>query len=254
MSGLVTPLMMKQTAGVFCTKVPTMDSTFTPSESEPLLQLLEELRTARNSSLRQSRRLRLLSLILGLMAALTGWFAYQARSSAQTPPLAPTPPLAQTLPLAQSQPLAQAQLPPQAQTQPQSPSLSPFSSAAQPQPDAQELARQRAHLLAQLPEGSRRELEQFAREAEWLGQYLRTLGPDEAGALVALMLFRMAKTMENMDAMEQHMRTMSTQMAALPAIVAELNQINGKMSVITHDMDSTMGRAGRMMPWMPFGP
>jgi NAD-dependent SIR2 family protein deacetylase len=68
------------------------------------------------------------------------------------------------------------------------------------------------------------------------------------------MLFRMAKTMENMDSMEQNMRTMSAQMASLPAIVVELNQINAKMSVITHNLDSTLGRAGRMMPWMPFGP
>jgi hypothetical protein len=27
-----------------------------------------------------------------------------------------------------------------------------------------------------------------------------------------------------------------------------------KMHVITASMDSTMGRAGRMMPWMPFSP
>lgn len=68
------------------------------------------------------------------------------------------------------------------------------------------------------------------------------------------MLFRMTMTMENMDAMEQHMSTISTRMTALPAIVAELNQINTKMGVITQKMDSNPGQAGRMMPWMPFGP
>lgn len=235
-------------------KFPMTDATPPRAVNDPLHQLIAELQAARTASLQQVRRLRMVSLTLGLIVVLTGWSAYQSRPSAQTPPLASMPPLAKTPPLAQSQPLAQAQLPPQAQTQPQSPSPSPFPSPAQPQPDAQELARQRAQLLAQLPADSRRELEQFAREAEWLGQYLRTLGPDEAGALVALMLFRMAKTMENMDAMEQHMSTMSTQMAALPAIVAELNQINAKMGVITHNMDATLGRAGRMMPWVPFGP
>jgi len=43
-------------------------------------------------------------------------------------------------------------------------------------------------------------------------------------------------------------------MGVRPAIVAELNQINAKMHVITGTLDSTMGRAGRMMPWMPFSP
>ncbi|MFZ0790106.1 MAG: hypothetical protein WAM94_10840 [Chromatiaceae bacterium] len=40
----------------------------------------------------------------------------------------------------------------------------------------------------------------------------------------------------------------------LPAIVAELAQINAKMHVITASMDSTMGRAGRMIPRVSFSP
>ena len=64
----------------------------------------------------------------------------------------------------------------------------------------------------------------------------------------------MGQSMNTMPSMEQQMRTMSGQMGALPAIVAELAQINAKMHVITATMDSTMGRAGRMMPWMPFSP
>lgn len=249
-------------------KLPMTDAILHRSVQDPLHQLLAELQAARTTSRRQGRRLRIVSLTFGLMVILTGWSAYQTHLSAQTPPLAPTPPLAQTEQGAQSQLPLQAQLPPHSQTQPQSSSLLPFPSRTPPQSpspapllspaqlqaDAQELARQRAQLLAQLPADSRHELEQFAREAEWLGQYLRTLAPDEAGALVALMLFRMAKTMENMDAMEKHMSIMSTQMTALPAIVAELNQINAKMGVITQNMDSTLGRAGRMVPWMPFGP
>jgi len=54
--------------------------------------------------------------------------------------------------------------------------------------------------------------------------------------------------------MEQQTRTMRGQMGPLPAIAAELNQINAETHVITASMDSTMGRAGRMMPWMPFAP
>jgi hypothetical protein len=47
---------------------------------------------------------------------------------------------------------------------------------------------------------------------------------------------------------------MTGQMAAMPAIAAELAQIGAQMRVITAAMDSTMGRAGRMIPWMPFSP
>jgi hypothetical protein len=83
---------------------------------------------------------------------------------------------------------------------------------------------------------------------------MQTWDQGQAGAVVAMMLFRMAESMSTMPSMEQQMRTMSGQMGALPAIVAELNAINAKMHVITGTMDSTMGRAGRMMPWMPFSP
>jgi hypothetical protein len=83
---------------------------------------------------------------------------------------------------------------------------------------------------------------------------MQTWDPGQAGAVVALMLFKMSQSMDTMPSMEQLMRTMSGQMGALPAIVAELAAINAKMNVITATMDSTMGRAGRMMPWMPFSP
>jgi len=117
-----------------------------------------------------------------------------------------------------------------------------------------ELAAKRAELIAMLPTEKQQELESFEREVVWLSAYMRTLEQGQAGAVVALMLFKMAQSMSTMPSMEQQMRTMSGQMGALPAIVAELAQINAKMSVITASMDSTMGRAGRMMPWMPFSP
>jgi hypothetical protein len=83
---------------------------------------------------------------------------------------------------------------------------------------------------------------------------MQTWDEGKAGAVVVIMLFRMAQSMDTMPSMEQQMRTMSGQMGALPAIVAELDQIKAKMHVITGSMDSTMGRAGRVMPWMPFSP
>jgi hypothetical protein len=108
---------------------------------------------------------------------------------------------------------------------------------------------QREALLAQLPADTRRQLLSFEREVDWLMRYMQTWDEGTAGAVVALMLYRMSQSMGTMPSMEQQMRTMSGQMGALPAIAAELNQINAKMTVITGTMDSTMGRAGRMVPW-----
>lgn len=36
---------------------------------------------------------------------------------------------------------------------------------------------------------------------------------------------------------------------ALPFMANEVTGMNAKMGVMTADMDSTLGRAGRMMPW-----
>jgi hypothetical protein len=38
-------------------------------------------------------------------------------------------------------------------------------------------------------------------------------------------------------------------MNALPFMANEVAGMNAKMGVMAADMDSTMGRAGRMMPW-----
>ncbi|MFZ1576483.1 MAG: hypothetical protein WAT36_14860 [Chromatiaceae bacterium] len=191
------------------------EQTQTTLGEESLRLILQELQSARAETRHQSSRLRLMALGLGLMAILAGWSGYQAISSAER----------------------------------QAPVTAPATSMS---PEAR--AAQRRELLAMLPEETRAELEKFAQQAEWLDQYMHTWEPDQAGALVSLMLFRMTKTMDTLPEMERNMRVMSGQMAALPAIVGELNQINAKMSVITGNLDSTMGRAGRMMPWMPFAP
>jgi len=194
---------------------PPPEQTQTSLGHDGLLLILKELQQARAETRHQSNRLRLMALGLGLMMILTGWSGYQALSIAE----------------------------PQAPNSPTSASMS-----------AEDRAAQRRELIAMLPEEQRQELEKFTQQAEWLDQYMHTWEPDQAGAMVALMLFRMTKTMDTLPEMERNMRIMSGQMAALPAIVGELNQINAKMSVITTNLDSTMGRAGRMMPWMPFAP
>lgn len=177
--------------------------------------LLEELRATRAESARRRRQLRAATLALAVLLVSAFWTLPRSFTAAEVPQIS----------RANAQPL-----------------------------DPAERERRRAELIAKLPPEKRRELETFEREVDWLNGYMQTWDRDKAGAVVAIMLFRMAKSMDTMPSMEQQMRTMSAQMAALPAIVAELNQINAKMNVITGTMDSTMGRAGRMMPWMPFSP
>ena len=183
---------------------------------EDLVHLLaDEVRSARQEARRQRRRLRTLAVALTVALTGGGWAVLQA------------------LPVAEAQ--------------------EPLPARAVPAPPEERAARH-AELLSMLPADKQRELVAFEREVDWLTRYMQTWDEGKAGAVVAIMLFRMAQSMDTMPSMEQQMRTMSTQMSALPAIVAELNQINAKMHVITTTMDSTMGRAGRMMPWMPFSP
>jgi len=178
-------------------------------------QLVEELRAARAEARGQRRRMRGLAVALALLVGVAGWSLLPSFSAAQAPKALPD-------------------------------GLAPMS------PDQR--AGRRAQLIAMLPADKQRELETFERDVSWLIDYMQTWDQGQAGAVVAMMLFRMAESMSTMPSMEQQMRTMSGQMGALPAIVAELNAINAKMHVITGTMDSTMGRAGRMMPWMPFSP
>ena len=177
--------------------------------------LADELRAARTEALRQRRRVRGMAAALACLLAVTGWSVLPPFSVAEAQRVGPH----------------------------QAGNMSP-----------EERASRRAELIAMLPADKQRELATFEQEVDWVNGYMQTWDQGKAGAMVAMMLFRMAHSMDTMPSMEQQMRTMSGQMGALPAIVAELNQINAKMHVITAAMDSTMGRTGRMMPWMPFSP
>lgn len=186
-----------------------------PALEDAVRLLAEELKAARREADRRGRHLRVISLALVAVVALAAWsVGYLA-------------------------PAAQAQVP---------------LHSERTLVTAEERAARREKLLAELPTDIRRQLGSFEREVDWLTRYMQTWDEGTAGAVVALMLYRMSQSMDTMPSMEQQMRTMSAQMGALPAIVAELRQLNAKMTVITATMDSTLGRTGRMMPWMPFSP
>jgi hypothetical protein len=119
---------------------------------------------------------------------------------------------------------------------------------------APDLEARRQALLAQLPAEQRQEIGDFSAKVQWLHEFMRTSPEFDAGAAVALFLSMMVRDISSVPGMYQEMQVMNARMAAVPAMAAELQGINAKMSVMTSAMDSTMGRAGRMMPWMPFSP
>jgi hypothetical protein len=122
------------------------------------------------------------------------------------------------------------------------------------EPTAMDLEARRQDLLATLPADKRRQVEDFAGQVQWLSAFMHASPDFDAGAAVALFLSMMVRDIGAVPGMYQEMQVMNARMAAVPAMAAELQGINAKMSVITGAMDSTMGRAGRMMPWMPFSP
>lgn len=107
----------------------------------------------------------------------------------------------------------------------------------------------REQLMALLPGEERARLQQFEQKVAWVSQYMRSSPQFDAGAAIALFLSDMAKAMEAVPKMQDEMQTMNTKMNALPFMANEVGGINAKMSVMTANMDATMGRMGRMMPW-----
>ena len=114
----------------------------------------------------------------------------------------------------------------------------------------------RAALLAQLPEEQQRELEEFQQQVEWVSQYMQTWDESQAGAIVALMLSRIGDNMDAVPRMHEEMQVMNSLMHSMPIVATEMQRMNASISVITanmgvmtHNMDSTMGRMGRWAPW-----
>jgi lipopolysaccharide biosynthesis regulator YciM len=127
------------------------------------------------------------------------------------------------------------------------------------QADPQTRTQTRKVLVAQLPEEARQRLETFEQEVNWVHQYMQTWDKGMEGAVVALMLSKMAKSMEAVPKMQNQMEVMNSLMGAMPVMASEMRGMNANIAVITanmgvmtHDMDSTMGRMGRSMPWMPW--
>jgi hypothetical protein len=107
----------------------------------------------------------------------------------------------------------------------------------------------RDQLMAMLSPEDRARLQDFEQRVSWVSRYTRSSPEFDAGAAIALFLGEIVKSMESVPRMHAEMQAMNAKMNALPFLANEVAGMNAKMGVMTADMDSTMGRAGRMMPW-----
>lgn len=115
------------------------------------------------------------------------------------------------------------------------------------------MARAREELLQSLSPEQRRQLEGFEHDVGWVSQYFMLYRDQiDAGAIIAVMLGRMALSVEAVPEMRAEMQVMNAKMNALPVMASEMQGMNAKMGVMAAGMDSTMGRAGRMLPTMPW--
>jgi hypothetical protein len=122
---------------------------------------------------------------------------------------------------------------------------------------------QRAHLLASLPAEERARLQAFEAEITLLRGYVEVSPDFDPAAAVALVLFHMSRSVEvmpalyrvvavmadDMHSMNARLAEMERKMDALPVLATEVQGMRGQMAVMAAGVDSTMGRAGRMLPW-----
>jgi hypothetical protein len=141
--------------------------------------------------------------------------------------------------------------------------LSQFVPSRIAQSDPAAAQQRREQLLANLPAEERARLEMFEAQVRLVREYVEVSPDFDSGAAVALVLSNMSRSVEVMPeihdavaAMADDTRAISARMAAidhkmeaLPVLATEVQQMRGQMSVMAAGVDSTMGRAGRMLPW-----
>jgi hypothetical protein len=116
--------------------------------------------------------------------------------------------------------------------------------------DPAALAAAREELFQRLDADQRREIERFENDVSWVSHYRQLFGDQfDPASMVAVMLGRMAKSVEAVPEIRAEIQVMNAKMNTLPVMTGEIQGMNAKMGVMAAGMDSTMGRVGRMMPW-----
>lgn len=98
----------------------------------------------------------------------------------------------------------------------------------------------------QLDQAAKAEFDQFM---ESLRHDVKSAENFNPGKTIAVILHDMQLALQAMPAMAKDMREMNAKMSSVPVMADQMGQMNWKMGIIAHDIDSTMGRMGRMMPW-----
>lgn len=106
-------------------------------------------------------------------------------------------------------------------------------------------------------QGAERNVKQeFDKMMSSLRSETASMSKFDPGKAIAVILHDMQKALQavpemakDMDTMAKVMVDMNGKMDAMPAMANSMSQMNWKMGVIAHDIDNTMGRMGRMMPW-----
>ena len=154
----------------------------------------------------------------------------------------------------------------------------PGSRAADLNPDAAKVERQR--LMQMLSPEERARIEVFEKERQWISDYIAVTDHFNAGATIALFLSNMSESMKVMPGMHAEVRSMAEEvrkmngemhsmndkmnsipvlateiqgmralMTPLPGMAADIKGMHFYMSSMAWDLDSSIGKAGRMLPW-----
>lgn len=146
--------------------------------------------------------------------------------------------------------------------------------------NARSLSEGRKHLMEKLSPDERTQIELFEQQQKWVSNYITTSPNFNTGAAVALFLSQMSQSVQVMPKLYDEIRTMTNevrsmnanmhamngkmdalpllaadikvmriQMSSLPVLADKVNEMSFFMSIMTRDLDSTMGKAGRIMPW-----
>lgn len=129
--------------------------------------------------------------------------------------------------------------------------------------DPEAALERRAQLLASLEPAERARLEQFEAQTALVREYVQVSPEFNAGATVALVLSSMSRSVEvmpalyrvvaamvdDMRAMNARLAEMDRKMDALPVLATQVQGMRVEMAIMAASVDSTMGRAGRMLPW-----
>jgi hypothetical protein len=146
--------------------------------------------------------------------------------------------------------------------------------------DRKDAMAERKRLLQELSPEKRASIEAFQKHQQWIADYIAATEDFNPAATIALFLSSMSDSVKVMPDLYNELRFMTeevrmmnkevrimngkmsyipvlateiqgmnTKMTALPAMAGDVKGMHFYMSTMAKDLDSSMGKAGRIMPW-----